>query len=104
MQLHSVQLTKTCSIPKLPQSKLYSLHSTNANRQTVLVIQEDNDECDISDNILEAKKTGYSGIIFCTNAIERFRNIKPIEGFYASVISNNDRFPLTQFNATRLIK
>lgn len=94
-----LQLSKTCSIPKISQSKLYSLRSTSANRPTVLVIQED--KCDISESITQAKKSGYAGIIFCTDTIERFRHVKPLDGFYASVILNSDNFQLSKFDSTR---
>lgn len=66
------------------------------------MVQEDNDDCDISQKISQAKNAGYSGIIFCTNSIQRFLHITPVEGFYASVIVNNDRFSLSHFDAARL--
>lgn len=100
MQFLVLQLSTTCSIPKLPQSQLYSVHSTKANRPIVLVIQQE-DKCGILESILKAKSKGFNGIIFCADTIERFRNIKPIEGFYVSVILNNDRFSLQKYNEPR---
>lgn len=67
-----------------------------------MVVQADNDDCDISEKISQAKNAGYSGIIFCTKSIQRFLHITPAEDFYASVIVNNDRFNLSKFDAARL--
>lgn len=101
MQLNFVQLSATCSTPKIPQSKLYSLHSTNAVRPAVLIVQEENDECDIIEIITEARKNGYGGIIFCTDTIDRYRHIKPVQDFYISVILNSDKFTFSELNAPR---
>lgn len=101
MQLHVSELS-ICSIPKLPQSQLFSLDSANATRPTVLVIQHDDDgKCNIYDNILKVKSAGFSGVIFYTDTIERFGKIEPIEGFYVAVILNNDQFSFSEFQGPR---
>ncbi len=102
IKFHFVKLSKPCSIPEVPMSQRFSMHSTNYNKEeTVLIAQDDNDECVISRTISRAEEAGYVGIIFCAKSLKRFDNVAERltnDDFYISVLLSCDGYGISTFD------